>query len=133
MTLVPRGLGLERASRRPSTVTCGGTEPRGLWARQTPTDLAIIRLPGQEAAAGTRVPHAHLAQGEAWGGGALPGASCFPDAPPPWAGLISACTWGRGRGGPGAHVLTNRQSLAVVSHHTGAGMNPTSIVLIKTG
>lgn len=61
MTLVPRGLGLERASRRPSTVTCGSTEPRGLWARQTPTDLAIIRLPGQEAAAGTRVPHAHLA------------------------------------------------------------------------
>ena len=79
------------------------------------------------------VPRAHLAQGEAWGGGALPGASCFPDAPLPWAGLISACTWGGGAGGPGAHVLTNRQSLAAVSHHTGAGMNPTSIVLIKTG
>lgn len=58
---VPRGLGLERASHRPGTVTPKGTAPQGPWARLIPTDLAIVRLPGQEAAAGTCVPHGHLA------------------------------------------------------------------------
>ena len=65
MSCFPGCPGLQTGSYCPSAGALWEAEPlveEGVTgAPQTPTDLTVIRLPGQEAAAGTRVPDADLA------------------------------------------------------------------------